>query len=64
MMNQTKYNSKMAQVEDKQKEPFYIKLIPEIFRVRFEKQIVQLAIDEQRNMLYSLGIITEGQRSG
>jgi hypothetical protein len=52
-------------VENKgQKESIFMKLVPEALRVRFEKQVRQLTIDEQRNVLYSLAVVTEGFETG
>ena len=57
-------SKKSVQVVDRQKESFYMKLIPEVLKIRFSKEIIQLKIDEQRNLLYSLGVVTEGKGSG
>ena len=49
---------------DLQGENFISKMIPDFLKIRKLKEIVQLVVDDQRNMLYSLGISANDKTRG
>ena len=49
---------------DHQPENFISKILPYAMKLRYYKQVQEIKIDEQRNMLYCLGTMIGGKGDG
>ena len=50
--------------KDHQSENFIAKMVPYVFKFKYDKQVQEIKIDEQRNMLYCLGTMIGGKGDG